>query len=81
MSDPAIEAAHVAVAFQPYPGNYLTGSALATKAAREALKPIRAWYGRVESTFEGQRDDVAQMVMLLLGELAPLIYTTEELES
>ncbi|SKJ40215.1 Uncharacterised protein [Mycobacteroides abscessus subsp. massiliense] len=41
MSDPAIEAAQRALAFQPHPGYYLTGSALATAAAREMAKSVR----------------------------------------
>lgn len=74
MTDPAIEAAQRTQLLAGIPPRVA-----AKLGAREALTPIRAWYGRVESTFEGQRDDTAQMVMLLLGELAPLIYTTEEL--
>ncbi|AON96801.1 hypothetical protein BI081_gp050 [Mycobacterium phage Tonenili] len=76
MPDPAVEAAHRAMPE--------LSSAAPTEdmiaAAREMAKPIRAAYTRWESAFGGRRGDVPEMVQVLLEELAPLIYSTEELD-
>jgi hypothetical protein len=79
MSDPAIEAAQRAWEEYEAQGGVWKPEALRL-AAREALKPIRATYARWESAFGGCRGEVPEMVQVLLDELAPLIYTTEELE-
>ncbi|SKQ88708.1 Uncharacterised protein [Mycobacteroides abscessus subsp. abscessus] len=81
MSDPAIEAAQRALAFQPHPGYYLTGSALATAAVREALKPIRErhahWVAELEKS--PLPATAGAIALVVLADLAPLIFATEEL--
>lgn len=74
MSDPAIEAAQRAWGDR-------RGSKTAWKvgiaAAREALKPIREWFETAMA--EAIAEDLFEQ-MDLLDSLAPLIFTTEELE-
>ena len=77
MSDPSIEAAQRAGS-----GWY---SAREVEAAREALRPVRekweAWNGEWELGPTWDVEGNAQhVIQLLLKDLAPLIYTTEELE-
>ena len=88
MTDPAVEAAQRAW-YARYHASHnfytsLTHGGIAdgfTHAAREALKLVREAYTRWESAFgDGQRGDTAEIVQVLLEELAPLIYTSEELE-
>lgn len=78
MTDPAVEAAQRALAFQPHPGYYLTGSALATAAAREALRPVRDIHQKWAEAYAYRADGL--VLNAFLAALAPLIFTTEELE-
>ncbi|WP_457214023.1 hypothetical protein [Mycobacteroides abscessus] len=79
MTDPAVEAAERAVRLH-YPPRITEPSTCEIDSAREALKPIRATHERWEKIFGGSRGDVPEMIQVLLGELTPLIFTTEELE-
>lgn len=90
--DPAIDAAHKAIVFQPYPNQYLTGSTLATFAAREALKPIRALHSPGEKCtccwghYEDGSPVPKRRMCMACGvhwpcATAKLAFTSEELES
>jgi len=96
MSDPAIEAAHKAIVFQPYPNQYLTGSTLATFAAREALKPIRAAMAVIKERYDlvhgymiaaetsaetSRHASELAGLMFAYNAIAPSVFTSEELES
>lgn len=50
-----------------------------TDAAREALVPIREKSEELDAMFGGVATDVAAGVRLVLAQIRPLIYTTEEL--
>lgn len=88
MSGPAVEAAQRAWT-ERYPnGSVLLASsayqdgigALAIAAAREALKPVQAKCEELDRLFGDSSTYVAIGVRRVLQDLAPLIYTTEELE-
>ncbi|WP_195167782.1 hypothetical protein [Mycobacteroides abscessus] len=67
MTDPAVEAAQRA-----WNDNGKSAySMVAINAAREALKPIQEWFDR--------NYGMSSITDHLLDELAPLIFTTEEL--
>ncbi|WAY18441.1 hypothetical protein OF855_24705 [Mycolicibacterium fortuitum] len=68
MTDPVIEAVHRAVTEL---GGVFGSSLPLEIAAREALKPIREWFDRSHG--------MSSITDNLLDELAPLIYSTEEL--
>ena len=74
MSDPAVEAAQRVCPASDSPTS-LTINRVAEYGAREALKPIRELHGWWSS--EGVLPPEAWQI---LDQLAPLIYTTEELE-
>lgn len=83
MSDPAVEAAQQAWSNTIRQGGRSPNEnswAQSKAAAREALKPIRgvheAWARRYANRFDGD----ALVVKTLLEDLAPLIYSTEELD-
>lgn len=77
MSDPAVEAAQRAIGHvSPDEFTNEVGDA-ALAAAREALKPIREWFETAMA--EAIAEDLFEQ-MDLLDSLAPLIFTTEELE-
>lgn len=48
-------------------------------AARQAMNPVREWYGQVLTMYEGQDDHESRTILALLDELAPLIYATKEM--
>ena len=73
MSNPAIEAAQRATAAD---GGFVTTHDIA--AAREALRPVRAVYERLDDYSRGPGDYRAGVAEVLRA-LAPLIYTTEEM--
>lgn len=72
MSDPSIEAARNALAKV---GFGRSGHVQRVAAAREALRPIRELYEEQS----GDSDESAEL-WVFLNKLAPLIFTTEELE-
>lgn len=90
MTDPAVEAAQQAWELNletdfPYkPGEPGIWSPDAMEAAaREALKPIRDLHQELDGLFGIASMDasgVAAGVRMVLSRLAPLIYTTEEME-
>lgn len=71
MTDPAVEAAERACTKHGF-GDI--------KSAREALKPIREWYENLADTYSEGCTGNALIVKRFLEDLAPLIFTTEELE-
>ena len=75
MTDPAVEAAQRACSCA---GTVHSSRCLAA-AAREALKPIQAKYKELDGLFGDSPTNVAIGVRRVLQDLAPLIYTTEEL--
>lgn len=81
MSDPAIDAAQRALNAKAYS---VTCVHAATAAAREALKPIRAKYRELfdQATIDhgGASYPFPAGVLHALRELAPLIYSSEELD-
>lgn len=81
MTDPAVEAARRAWQAEGWGDGPLAMSEghLAEAAAREALRPIRAVYERWGRLYGSSRGDVPEMVQVLLESLAPLIFTTEEI--
>ncbi|BBZ81830.1 hypothetical protein MABM_17460 [Mycobacteroides abscessus] len=85
MSDPAIEAAQRALAFQPHPGYYLTGSALATAAAREMAKSVQELhvpfevYGAEARRFCAECSRLADLNIKWPCETAKRVYPSEEL--
>ncbi len=74
ISDPAVEAAHRALA------EYGPKTHCEVAAAREALKPVQEWYGRILTTYEDSDDHESQVVRSMLAELAPLIYASGDIE-
>ncbi|MDM2174701.1 hypothetical protein PP404_24515 [Mycobacteroides abscessus] len=77
MSDPSVEAAQRAWERPGEPANPdhpYWGETVA--AAREALRPIKKWYGKAMA--EAIAEDLYEQLDLLES-LAPLIFTTEEL--
>lgn len=75
MTDPAVEAAQRAYEPRPFAQPGIIPAMQA--AAREALKPIREWYEKAMA--EANAEDLYEQLDLLES-LAPLIFTTEELE-
>lgn len=77
MTDPAVEAAQRAIGHVSPDEftNEVGDTALA--AAREALRPIQEWFGKV--MLEAVIEDLYEQLDLLES-LHPLIFTTEELE-
>ncbi|SKU70310.1 Uncharacterised protein [Mycobacteroides abscessus subsp. massiliense] len=71
MTDPAVEAAWRAVSLH-YPPTITEPTPCEIDSAREALKPIREWFDR--------NYGMSSITDHLLDDLAPLIFTTEELE-
>lgn len=82
MPDPAIEAAKRALTknFDLVDSGMKPYLPVINAAAREALKPVRSVHARWENLYGGCRGEVPEMVQVLLEELAPLIYATEELK-
>ncbi len=84
MSDPAIEAAQRAweAWFERAPVDLSAASTPVTLAAREALKPIRErhahWVAELEKS--PLSATAGAIALVVLADLAPLIFTTEELE-
>lgn len=76
MTDPAVEAAGRAVSLH-YPPTITEPTACEIDSAREALKPIHKWYGKAMA--EAIAEDLYEQ-QDLLESLAPLIFSTEELE-
>lgn len=76
MTDPAVEAAQRAIGHVSPDEftNEVGDTALA--AAREALRPIQEWFGKV--MLEAVIEDLYEQLDLLES-LHPLIFTTEEL--
>ncbi|AGS82264.1 hypothetical protein PBI_BOBI_72 [Mycobacterium phage Bobi] len=75
MWHPAIEAAY-RYRQQQYPNaDGLVG------VAREALKPVRGVHERWAARYADRYSGGALLIKALLDELAPLLYTSEELES
>lgn len=74
MSDPAVVAAQRAWDALPEQ-SYATREQVMEAAAREALKPIRAWMERIAAYEAG-----ADIECPSLSDLTPLVYPTEELE-
>ncbi|WP_457221157.1 hypothetical protein [Mycobacteroides abscessus] len=78
MTDPAVEAIQrvkcAAWAFIDPPG---AAEDVALRAAREALRPIQEWFGKV--MLEAVIEDLYEQLDLLES-LHPLIFTTGELE-
>jgi len=82
MPDPAVEAAQRAWISGGVSSNDaldLAKGSIAAEAAREALKPIRAKYEYLNARFGDQNTEMAIGIRWVLEDLAPLIYTTEEL--
>lgn len=77
MTDPAVEAVQRAIGHVSPDEftNEVGDTALA--AAREALRPIQEWFGKV--MLEAVIEDLYEQLDLLES-LHPLIFTTEELE-
>lgn len=71
MSDPAIEAAQRAWDAMPT-GDKSSRKAIGETAAREALKPIRTWFG--------WWNDYTVLPEQAWSEIAPLIFTSVELK-
>lgn len=80
MTDPAVEAARkawVASGRVPLPTQQdLRGR---ISAAREALRPIREWHQKQSQRLADRYSSEALMLKAQLAEIAPLIFTTEEL--
>lgn len=85
MSDPAVEAARTAwrAELPLVPAEHFVGQTPPrnlTRAAREALKPIRDLFEDLNSaSYVAISLERAEGIRAALRELAPLIYTTEEL--
>ena len=81
MTDPAIEATNRACSYPIFPEamNH-TGSCLVT-AAREMAKPIREWRESILADDQGYTSAYSRERRRILNQLAPLIYSTEELET
>lgn len=74
MTDPAVEAAQRAVSWRD-------PNAFEITAAREALEQIRELHQELTTQGRGPETECWwRAVQYVLEELAPLIYTTEELE-
>jgi hypothetical protein len=80
MTDPAVEAAQRVRDKHPYCLNDHHADSCLTDAAREALKPIREVYEHFDEYSRGPGDYRAG-VRTVLDQLAPLIYSTEELST
>lgn len=83
MSDPAVEAARRA---EQASGWWKSGYSTpwdhdyAVDSIREALKPIREKSAELEAMFGGAATDVASGVRLVLAQIRPLLYASDELE-
>ena len=78
MSDPAVEAAQqVWELHWALPGS----EGKLTEAAREALKPIQLLSNGFQDFYKGRDDLFAEGVKHVLRDLAPLIFTEEELNA
>lgn len=77
MPDPAVEAAQRALTNIGYGRS---GHVQRVAAAREALKPVREWHRRMADSYALDDRPEGVLVQAVLQELAPLIYTTEELD-
>ncbi|WP_078278567.1 hypothetical protein [Mycobacteroides franklinii] len=77
MSDPAVEAAQRAYGAM---GAEATIWDEAVTAAREALEPIREWHQKKSQWLDCRYSSEALMLKAQLAEIAPLIFTSEELE-
>ena len=76
MSDPAIEAAEkILDSVREFGQVGKVGEALVLAAAREVLKPIRAVWKNWNT-----RDELTSDAREILYDLAPLIYSSEEME-
>lgn len=75
MTDPAVEAARRADSWEPDIKQPDKFGEMVT-AAREALRPIKKWYGKAMA--EAIAEDLYEQLDLLES-LAPLIFATEEL--
>lgn len=73
--DPAVDAAHRALVSTGSEGVVWVAEA----AAREALKSIRELHARLLAAAEFEDVEVDHGMRIVLDELAPLIFTTEEL--
>lgn len=79
MTDPAVEAAVRHCDALPYGAKSKIEFDDLIDAAREALKPIREKCEELDSMFGDAATNVAAGVRLVLTQIAPLIYTSEEL--
>ncbi|WP_100525323.1 hypothetical protein [Mycobacteroides abscessus] len=81
MTDPAVEAAQRAWQAEGWGDGPLAMSEghLAEAAAREALRPIREWHQKQSQRLADRYSSEALMLKAQLAEIAPLIFTTEEL--
>lgn len=79
MTDPAVEAAQRAIGHVSPDEftNEVGDTALA--AAREALRPIREWHQKQSQRLADRYSSEALMLKAQLAEIAPLIFTTEEI--
>ena len=79
--DPAAEAAQKALGVStplcPYPGS---ADLIALAAAREMAKPIQAKCEELQKMFSDAATDIAVGVRMALAQLAPLIYSDDELK-